>query len=414
MKGVLLVAAAILLTARFIAAQETAAARDTLLRGGTAGIPVASADPTDYDAVKRHLDRGAGAGFFRRAADFMRRPLFGGRPDSKIRGTGMAGIAYSQETNVMLTLSSRAYYSTCRRDSLTPESTVAASFNVSVSGFYRLRVSGETFFDRGDRRLVYEVQTSSLPVRFWGLGYEAADNNPRTRYTRGDASADVKYLNRIAGGVSFGAGLNMRYGKGRSFDESGENYLRPVSGLRQAFSTGVGLVAEFDTRDDRYHTTRGVYLSLLTEARPRWLGDCGSTLWHITAVADWFCPVWSGAVLAVDLYGDQWSSATPWLFWPTAGGANRMRGYYAGRYSDRKMLTAQAEIRQRISGRWGCCVWGGAGNVFPSHKSIDMSHTLPNYGLGLRLDMGPRATLRVDYGFGRRSNGLVIGMNEAF
>lgn len=410
MRSVFLVIVASLLTVP-AAAQKSAAARDTLRR---ADRSVTVADPTDYEAVKRYLDRGSKGGFFSRAADFMRRPLFGRSPDANFRGRAMAGIAYSQETSVMFTLSSRAVYSTCRTDPLTPESTVAASVNVSVSGFHRLRVSGETFFDRGDRRLTYSVQTSRLPVKFWGLGYDAADNNPRTRYTRNDTSVDVRYMNRVAGAFSLGAGLNLRYGKGRSFDETGENYLRPAGGMRSALSAGAGLAAEFDTRDDRYRATRGVYLSLLAEARPKWMGDCNSTLWHITAVADWFHPLWNGAVLAADLYGDLWSSATPWLFWPTAGGASRMRGYYAGRYADRKMLTAQVEIRQRIYGRFGCCAWAGAGNVFPSHRSIDLTHTLPNYGIGLRMEAGPRNTVRVEYGFGRHSNGLIISMNEAF
>ncbi len=411
MRSVFLVIVASLLTARSVASQGPAATRDTLRNVGRS---VTAVDPTDYEAVKRYLDRGAKGGFFRRVSEFMRRPLFGRSPDANFRGKGMAGIAYSQETSVMLTLSSRAFYSTCRTEPLTPESTVTASFNVSVSGFYRLRISGETFFDRGNRRLTYNVQTSRLPVKFWGLGYDAADSNPRTRYTRSDASVDVRYMNRIAGAFSLGASVNMRYGKGRSFDESGEIYLRPAGGMRSALSAGIGPAAEFDTRDDRYRATRGVYLSLLAEARPKWMGDGNSTLWHITAVADWYHPLWSGAVLAVDLYGDLWSSATPWLFWPTAGGANRMRGYYAGRYADRKMLTAQAEIRQRIYGRFGCCAWGGAGNVFPSHRSIDLAHTLPNYGIGLRVEAGPRNTVRVEYGFGRHSNGLIISMNEAF
>lgn len=344
----------------------------------------------------------------------MRKPLFGRSPDAKFSGTGMIGIAYSQETNVMLAATARGYYSTHRADSLTPLSDVSVTFNVSVTGFYRMRVRGETFFRRGDSRFLYNMQLSRLPVKFWGLGYSAADLNPRTKYTRTDAFADLKYLHRVAGPLWLGARLDIRHGKARSLDERGENYLAAAGGRHAAMSTGLGIIAEIDTRDDRYRPTRGAYLSLLTEVRPEIFGNCGSTLWHITAVADWFHPLWRGAVAAVDLYGDAWSSATPWLFWPTVGGASRLRGYYSGRYTDRKMVAAQVELRQRIKGPFGCCVWAGAGNVFASPKLFDFSKTLPNYGLGLRMHMGPRATLRVDYGLGRHSNGLIINVNEAF
>ncbi len=407
MRVAFLVMVVILLAAGIAAAQETASARDTVRRATTTGL-------VDYEAVRRNLERGSKKGFFRRAADFMRKPLFGRSPDAKFRAHGMAGVAYSQETSVMLVASLRGYYNLCDGDSIDTESHAAFTGNVSVSGFYRLRFSGDTFLDCGDHRLTYNIQASTLPVKFWGLGYDAADRNPRTRYTRDDCSFDVRYMRRIAGGFSVGATFDLRYAAARSVDERGAAYIAAAGQRRSAISTGLGVAAEWDTRDSRYRTAKGFCLSLLAEARPRGLGDCGATLWHITAVADYYTPLWSGSVLAVDLYGDLWSSATPWLFWPSLGGASRLRGYYTGRYSDRKMITAQVELRQRIRGPFGFCVWGGAGNVFPSHKLIDASKTLPNCGAGFRMELGPKAALRIDYGFGRHSNGLVINVNEAF
>lgn len=137
-------------------------------------------------------------------------------------------------------------------------------------------------------------------------------------------------------------------------------------------------------------------------------------IWHIEAVANYYQPLWSGAVAALDLYADMWSWNTPWLFWAKVGGENRMRGYYYGRYTDRKMATAQLELRQRIYGPIGCVVWGGVGSVFSSHKLFDVDSLLPNYGVGVRFAAGGRTSLRIDYGFGRHSNGLVINVNEAF
>ena len=407
MRVAFLVIVVILLAAGIAAAQETASARDTVRRATTTGL-------VDYEAVRRNLERGSKKGFFRRAADFMRKPMFGRSPDAKFRAHGMAGVAYSQETSVMLVASLRGYYNLCDGDSIDTESHAAFTGNVSVSGFYRLRFSGDTFLGCGDHRLTYNIQASTLPVKFWGLGYDAADRNPRTRYTRDDCSFDVRYMRRIAGGFSVGATFDLRYAAARSVDERGAAYISAAGQRRSAISAGLGAVAEYDTRDSRYRTTKGLYLSLFAEARPGGWGDCGATLWHITAVADYYTPLWSGSVLAVDLYGDLWSSATSWLFWPSLGGASRLRGYYAGRYSDRKMITAQVELRQRIRGPFGFCVWGGAGNVFPSHKLIDASKTLPNCGAGFRMELGPKAALRIDYGFGHHSNGLVINVNEAF
>lgn len=91
-----------------------------------------------------------------------------------------------------------------------------------------------------------------------------------------------------------------------------------------------------------------------------------------------------------------------------------MRGYYEGRYTDNDLVAVQLELRQRIWRRIGCTVWGGAGNVFADFASWRWSHTLPNYGFGLRWELKKRVNIRLDYGFGRKTGGFLLNINEAF
>ena len=91
-----------------------------------------------------------------------------------------------------------------------------------------------------------------------------------------------------------------------------------------------------------------------------------------------------------------------------------MRGYYQGRYTDNDMITVQVELRQRIWRRIGCAVWGGAGNVFPSLGRFDWSQTLPNYGAGFRWELKKRVNVHLDYGFGKKTSGFLLNINEAF
>jgi outer membrane protein assembly factor BamA len=180
------------------------------------------------------------------------------------------------------------------------------------------------------------------------------------------------------------------------------------------FTTGLSLTARYDRRDNSYNPTRGIYLSLTGEVRPKALGSYNQTLWHVTAQANLYQSLWQGAVAALDLYGDAWSSATPWFYWPMMGGQSRMRGYYYGRYTNSKMATAQLELRQKVWGPIGVVAWGGAGTVFSSLKTFDWGEILPTYGVGLRLKAGDRTALRIDYGLGRRCSGIIINVNEAF
>ena len=91
-----------------------------------------------------------------------------------------------------------------------------------------------------------------------------------------------------------------------------------------------------------------------------------------------------------------------------------MRGYYYGRYTDNQMATAQLELRQKIYGPFGAVAWVGAGSVFSSIKAFDWSEVMPSYGVGLRMSIGQRTALRIDYGWGRHTSGLIINVNEAF
>lgn len=372
-------------------------------------------DPTNYSQVKVNLERASRKTFWQRVVDFMRTPIIKNNPDGKFQLTGSVGAGYMRETGVMLSAKALGLYDKQITGPLDMPSNVSLAANVSVTGFYAINLAGNNYFTEGRNRLSYGVDLTSLPIRFWGLGFEAADMNPRTKYTKKYHQAKARYMRHVAGDFWVGANLDFRYGYGGDFNSIGLEYLlQGGQARRSATSAGVGIVAEYDSRNSRINTTRGIYVSLLTEMRPKILSDIDEDLWHITAVANIFQPVWQGGVVAVDLYGDLWSSATPWVFWPAVGGDFRMRGYYYGRYTDRKLLSAQVELRQKIYGPLSCSVWGGAASLFSSHKLFDFSELLPNGGLGLRLDLGKSSRLRIDYGFGRKSNEFIISINEAF
>ena len=405
-KGVILLFVAL---AASVVARADAMSQDTVRQTKT------TYDPIDYTAVSRHLQLAAQPTFWQRLTTRLRRPLFEDNPATNFRTTGRLGVRYAAETNFSLTGVLAGEYSTAVGDATTPMSALSLTMDVSLSGYYGFYLSGDTYLPHGKDRLTYAVSTSSMPVRFWGLGYDAGLNNVRTKYVNKATDADVRYLRELVRGLWIGGTVEYDFAEGTSFDAVGEEYLAAANQKNRSFSSlGVGLIAVYDRRNAKVNTTDGVYLSLYTQMRPKRFSNIDSNLLHIEAVADYYSSLWQGGVVAVDLYANLWSSATPWIMWPSVGGSNRMRGYYYGRYSDRKMLSGQVELRQQIYGPIGCAVWGGAAKVFPSFKTFDFKNILPNYGLGVRVALGDGTSLRVDYGFGRRSNELIININEAF
>lgn len=79
-----------------------------------------------------------------------------------------------------------------------------------------------------------------------------------------------------------------------------------------------------------------------------------------------------------------------------------------------RVYPAQVELRQHIWWRLGFAAWAGTGTVFPSFSAFSTSAILPNYGLGLRFEFKHRMNIRIDYGFGKGTSGLVVQFAEAF
>lgn len=372
-------------------------------------------DPIDYSSVSRQLQLAARPTLWQRLSTRLRTPLFEDNPATNFRTSGRLGVRYAPETNLSLTGVLAGEYSTAVGDLATPVSSLSLTMDVSLSGYYGFYLFGDTYFPQGKDRLTYSVSTSSMPARFWGLGYNAGLNNLRTKYVNKSTDVNVRYLREVVHGLWLGGAVEYNFAEGTSFDALGEEYLAQASQHTHNISSfGVGLAAIYDRRNTKINTTDGLYMSLFAQMRPKQLSNVDDNLLHIEAVADYYKSVWQGGVVAVDFYADLWSSATPWIMWPSVGGSHRMRGYYYGRYVDSKMMSGQVEIRQHIYGPIGGCVWGGAAKVFPSFKSFDFNDILPNYGLGIRVALGDGTSLRIDYGFGRRSNELIININEAF
>lgn len=112
--------------------------------------------------------------------------------------------------------------------------------------------------------------------------------------------------------------------------------------------------------------------------------------------------------------------AAPFYLLPTLGTDEIMRGYYNGRFRDRNLIAAQAELRYRISDRFGIAGFAGAGEVFD--KTFRFSQLKPNIGGGVRyfFDVEKGLSMRIDYGIGEkrpgenRQSGLYMSLAEAF
>lgn len=332
--------------------------------------------------------------------------------------TFVGAPTYSSTTGLGLGVMAAGLYRIDRTDFQIPPSTVSLFVRATLKGVYTVGIEGINIFKDNRDRLTYRVAFVSQPTDFWGVGYDAAVNNIPINYTSNNQQVELSYYHRLCRNLYIGARVNFDYIYAKKGDRE---LIAPYinGGKSESLSTGLSLLLEYDSRDFIPNPHSGVYVSLQAMSRPKALANGVDNSYKIAGTASYYQKLWRGAVLALDLYGESNSKHTPWQLYARMGSKYRMRGYYEGRFTDRNMVTAQAELRQRVWRRIGVAVWGGAGNCFSNWSNYQWSHTLPNYGIGLRWEFKKRVNVRFDYGFGGKVNGKLINgfqvlLNEAF
>ena len=374
------------------------------------GSRIADGDTLHYTYTPLPQEAPRKKPFLRRVVDYFGESTTDKTFEKKIDFTFAGGPSYSKNTSFGIGLLAAGLFRLDRTDSITAPSDISIFANVSVSGFYALGVTGNTIFSHNKRRLNYTVMFASAPRSFWGIGYDEGRNNPESTYSEKRYLVEGRYLHEFLPHTYIGGLVSFEHTRGLKFTKPA--YLH---GEKMKYTaTGIGAILEYDSRDFIPNPFRGVYVSFQETLFPKGLGNCGKTLWRTTFTADVYQRVWKDAVLAADLYAVFNTDGTPWPMLARLGGSQRMRGYYQGRYTDNDIITLQVELRQRIWRRIGCAVWGGAGNVFPSLGEFDWAQTLPNYGVGFRWELKKRVNVRLDYGFGKKTSGFLLSINEAF
>lgn len=348
--------------------------------------------------------------FFRKVIDYFSESNEDKTMDKKFDFSVIGGPHYSSDVKLGLGLVAAGLYRTDRNDTVSPPSNVSLYGDVATSGFYLIGVRGNTFFRQSKYRFDYKVYFFSMPADFWGIGYDMGRNDDnQSDYKRQQTSIQTDFMVRFAKNFYIGGNLNFHYVTGKDMEKP-----ELLQGQRKSYTNfGPGLFLMYDSRDYVTAPHKGWFFKFEHVFFPGFLGN-KPDFNRTELTLDFYHKIWEGGVMAYDFHTEYNSGKTPWTMLARMGGSHRMRGYYEGRYRDRGIMEIQAELRQNVWRRIGVTVWGGAGNVFPKLSEMKGSHTLPNFGMGLRWEFKKRVNVRLDYGFGKGQSGFIFNINEAF
>ncbi len=330
--------------------------------------------------------------------------------DKKFDVSFIGGPHFSNDTKFGIGLVASGLYRLDRNDYTLPPSDISLYSDVTTSGSFAIGFEGNTIFPKNKYRLNFDLFFSSLPSKYWGIGYDKGKHQKQySKYTQQQIQMKVDFLKHVTNNLYLGVTLTAQDLKGVSVDDW--NYFEGLR--RHNTAIGGGLILSYDSRDFIPNPYKGVYIKLEQNFYPEFLGS--TQYFNRTEfIARYYKKLWDTGVLAFDFQGIFNNGDVPWSMVAQMGSSRQMRGYYKGQYRDEKLLQTQVELRQKIYGRSGAVIWAGAGNVFPAFSDFEWRHTLPTFGIGYRWEFKNRVNVRLDYGIGKGQTSFYFNINEAF
>lgn len=416
--------------------------------------------PEQHDSLTRTPAKRPG--FIRRIINYYSRSNVDRTFEKKIDWSIAPGPNYSSDVGFGIGFLLAGLYRPDRTDSITAPSNISIYGNITTEMFALLRFSGDNIFKHNKRRLSYSGAFVYFPGAFYGVGYKAGKAGYVQDLTTTMGIFRVSYCTSlvgrfylgVSGGVDYTAAdyddshmseyftsidngaerpggttgeLYNLYKEGRydpDLQDPFSNFIRKTGDNPNAFNAHVGLFLQYDSRDVTFNASKGIFFK--TEARwyPKFMGNTHRDFGRFTLTFDFYQKLWKGAVLAYDLYADFTVGTPSWHMYSKLGGTDRMRGYYEGRYRDKRLAETQIELRQKIYRRHGIVGWVGSGQVW-GIDSFHWQNTLYTFGCGYRFEFKKGMNIRLDYGWGvfgnsnlpwdrKRSSAFLFTASEAF
>ncbi len=360
-----------------------------------------------------------------------------GKPDKSRRNLHyniLGGPSYTPDFGVLLGGSALLTFRMNPSDTLLKRSVIPVNVAFLFNGGLNIFSKPQLFFE-GDRFRIFGVYSyKNADDNFYGIGYGTNRN-----YVRSDSTSQYRYS-----GAQINPWFLFRLGKSNLFmgpqvDLSYDKMSEPSKYLvtqpdyvaaggtstgYKTFSSGLGFLLTYDTRDVPSNAYRGLYLDLRGLAYEKFFGS-DNEFYRLELDYRQYKSVGKRKVIAWTAQSKNVFGDVPLTKYVLSGTPFDLRGYYMGQYRDKTSHLIMAEYRQMINtdssswikkmlNRLGFAAWAGCGFMGPN--PVDIEGVLPNYGIGLRIEVQPRMNVRLDLGRNttNKQSLFYLNMTEAF
>jgi outer membrane protein assembly factor BamA len=291
--------------------------------------------------------------------------------------------------------------------------------NVSGLLFYTTKsqwlfaLTSEVYSSGATRHYMAEASFEKFPYSFWGIGNSTTDDMEEL-YTPKAIGLEFLVERKLYSAWQFGAIYQFWYQRITEMEEGGLLDSGEIVGSTGGYSSGLGIITTWDTRDNIYYSKRGTFVQLQTiYAGPGLGSDFEYTF--IDFDARQFIALVGEYSLGLRGVLRATTGNAPFQAMPGVGGASYLRGYPGDRYIDNTAATLQAEFRTAYFWRISLVGFGCMAAVADRVGNLQDAPVRYSGGIGARFRLNKEHfNVRIDMGFGEGTSGFYFVAGEAF
>ncbi|MCK9403352.1 MAG: outer membrane protein assembly factor [Chitinophagaceae bacterium] len=304
---------------------------------------------------------------------------------------------------------------------LSKQDTVSRTSNLQLLLLYSAKkqlvtaINGSQYFDKEKYIVNEQISFSSYPDKFWGIGTHTPDNAEEP-YQFKQYYVYLHVLRKLAPHLFAGLLFEMQKVWKVTYQAGGLFEQLKVPGRDGYLIAGLGASLTYDKRNNAFAPDNGVFCQFSFNHFDKILGSQFNYTNFVLDLRKYF-PIFSKQVLALQFFSFNNTGEVPVRSLASFGGANKMRGYYEGRYKDMNQLVIQGEYRFPVYKRFSAVAFAGGGNVSNQLRDYSLNDFKFSYGGGIRfaLNKKEKLNLRIDYGIGQgKNNGFYLQLGEVF
>ena len=290
-------------------------------------------------------------------------------------------------------------------DEASPPSLFGVTGTYSTTDSWYFGVFAKTHFGKDNHRLTAAAATGEISndySDFLGSGLDVQTTDDLIMYA-------IRYVLRARGHWYVGPQFIST-----NYAISGDNLLSGQIlehiGLTGFKSNGLGLVAQYDSRDNQYSPSSGqVFEAHNVAYRKTFNGDVSFDVY--TADYQYYLPYGKGHVLALHIKG-RWTHNAPSSGYSSVD----LRGYTRGQYLSPHMTLVEVDERFAITEKWGITAFAGIAGLYGDDSIDGNSRLFPAGGAGAFYQLNDEEmVLRADFAIGKDGNhGFYLKFGQPF